>query len=98
MWHPAPAAAISSEHREVLEGWVQSGRTPQSIATRARIILKAAEGLPNRRIAAEAGASRPTVILWRKRFGEGGPQALTKIEEGRGRKPSIPKDKVAEVI
>ncbi len=42
--------------------------------------------------------SRPTVILWRRRFSQEGPPALTKIEGGRGRKPSIPAQKVAEVI
>ena len=93
-----PVVMIPDDQRELLERWVRSGSTPQSIATRARIILRAGEGTPNSRIAAALGVSRPTVILWRKRFGAGGPQALTKIAAGRGRKPSIASDKVAEVI
>ncbi len=98
MWHPAGAVAISEDDRRLLERWVRTGSTPQSIVTRARIILAAADGMSNRGIAAEVGVSRPTVILWRRRFLSGGPKALTKIEEGRGRKPSIPKEKIAQVI
>jgi transposase len=77
---------------------VRAGGTPQSIVTRARIILSGADGMSNSRIAAEVGVSRPTVILWRRRFSKDGPQALTKIEKGRGRKPSIPREKIAQVI
>ncbi len=90
--------AISEEHRELLERWVRSGSTPQRVASRARIILAAADGVPNSRIAAELVVSRPTVILWRRRFERDGPKALTKIEEGRGRKPSITSEKIAQVI
>ena len=98
MWHPAGAVAISEDDRALLQRWVRSGSTPQSVATRARIILVAADGVPNARIAAQVGVSRPTVILWRNRFATDGPVALTKIEQGRGRKPSIPVEKIAEVI
>jgi transposase len=98
VWHPALAVAISDEHRELLERWARSGSTPQSVAARARIILAAADGVPNSRIAAELGVSRPTVILWRRRFDKDGPKAFTKIEEGRGRKPTICPEKIAEVI
>ena len=98
VWHPARAVAISEEDQRLLERWVRSGSTPQSIVTRARIILAAASGLSNSGVAAEVGVSRPTVILWRRRFSQEGPTALTKIEGGRGRKPSIPAQKVAEVI
>jgi len=98
MWDPAAAVAISEQDRKALEGWVRSGSTPQSVALRARVILLAAEGGSNSRIASEVGVSRPTVILWRRRFAKGGPKALTKIGEGRGRKPSIPPEKIAEVI
>ncbi len=98
MWHPAGAVAISEGDRALLERWVRSGSTPQAVVSRVRIVLAAADGVPNSRIAAEVGVSRPTVILWRKRFSKDGPKALTKIEEGRGRKPSISQEKVAEVI
>jgi transposase len=68
------------------------------VATRAWIVLLAADGKSNSRIASELGVSRPTVILWRNRFAKDGPKALTKIKPGRGRKPSIPPMKIAEVV
>ena len=65
-----------------------------------RIILLANEGWSNTAIAEDLEVSRPTVILWRKRFEEGGPFALTKISPGRGRKhhPQIPAAKLKAVI
>ena len=38
------------------------------LAQRARIVLLAAEGLPNAEIARQVGVSRPTVIGWRDRY------------------------------
>ena len=54
---------------------MRAQNTPQSVALRARIVLLSADGLPNSRIAREVGVSRPTVILWRERFRQGGPDA-----------------------
>ena len=51
-------------------------------------------GLPNSRIAREVGVSRPTVILWRERFRQGGPDGLTKIAPGRGRPVTYNADRV----
>jgi transposase len=56
------------------------------------------EGKANRRIAEELQTSRPTVILWRKRFAEGGPTALTEEVPGRGRKPRISSAKVKQIV
>ena len=98
MWKPAAPVVLSDQQREVLERWVRAQRTPQSLVTRARIILCAAAGVSNRQIAREVGVSRPTVLLWRQRFATGGPAALTEIVPGRGRKPSIPAAKVKALV
>ena len=71
---------------------------PQSVALRARIVLLSADGLPNSRIAREVGVSRPTVILWRERFRQGGPDGLTKIAPGRGRPVTYNADRVKQII
>ena len=47
------------------------------IATRARIVLWAAEGRMKKDIAMLAGVSRPTVDFWIDRYGFGGVAALT---------------------
>ncbi len=50
----------------------RAGTTEQRTALRAKIILRAAEGIANVAIAAELGISVPTVGLWRTRFKERG--------------------------
>ncbi len=54
----------------------RSPKTYQKVALRARIILKAVAGEPNNAIAADLDVSRPTVILWRERFGEHGIEGI----------------------
>ena len=98
MWKPAEALRLSEEQRRVLAVWVRAHNTPQSVVRRSKIILAAAEGVSNSGIARGLGVTRPTVLLWRKRFAEGGPTALTEIEGGRGRKRSIAAEKVKEVV
>jgi transposase len=89
---------ISDEQRAVLERWVAAHSTPQSVAMRARIVLLASEGASNSEIARELRVSRPTVILWRKRFAVGGPRALTETKPGRGRKPTVSAAKIKAIV
>lgn len=98
MWSPAAPIAITPTQKEMLDLWVRSPSTPQGIAIRATIILLAAKGISNNRIASQLSVSRPTVNLWRGRFAEGGPEALTEIKEGRGRKPVIPGKKLEQIV
>jgi len=58
----------------------------------------AAEGISNNQIAAQLDVSRPTVILWRQRFTEGGPSGLTEVKQGRGRPPRISAKEVEQII
>ncbi len=74
--HPAPPLAVSESEVEVLRAMIRAGTTEQRLALRARIILRAAEGVPNVRVADELGVSVPTVILWRQRFKERGLDGL----------------------
>lgn len=56
------------------------------LARRARIVLLAADGVPNTVIAERAGASVPTVRQWRARYAAGGVAALTDLpRSGRPR-------------
>ena len=94
----AVRAEVSEGQRALLERWARAHGTPQSVATRARIVLMAADGQSNSAIARTLDVSRPTVILWRERFAAGGPQALCEVKEGRGRKRSISAAKVKEIV
>ncbi|MDP3061667.1 MAG: helix-turn-helix domain-containing protein, partial [Chloroflexota bacterium] len=98
MWNPANALLMSPDQRRTLEAWVRAQSTPRGVALRARIALLAADGLPNRRIAQEVGVSRSTVLLWRQRFQQGGPAALTKIAPGRGRPVTYTADRVKAIV
>lgn len=89
---------LSEQQRAVLERWAVAQKTPQSVALRARIVLAAAAGESNSEIARRLSVSRPTVILWRGRFAEGGAQALTETKPGRGRKPQISAAKVKQIV
>jgi transposase len=77
MWKPADVLPMTSEQKGTLEAWVRAGTTPQRIVLRARICLLAAEGKSNNAIADQLGTSRPTVLLWRRRFQEAGPSGLS---------------------
>ncbi len=59
-----------------LRSIVRAGTSEQRAVTRARIVLLAAEGLANTRIAKEVRVSLPTVLLWRSRFEEHGLDGL----------------------
>jgi transposase len=74
---PAPALVLRSGDRAVLEGWVRSSTVRAGAAKRARIVLIAADGVGNRRIAELVGASPTTVIAWRERYQQRGLAGLT---------------------
>lgn len=89
---------MTDEQRRILEAWVKAKNTPQGVALRAKIVLAAAGGMANNRISKDLGISRPTVLLWRGRFQEGGVDALTHIEPGRGRRPTYTAEQVTQVV
>lgn len=84
MNHAARKLKLSPQDREVLESWVSAHNTPQALAWRAQIVLLAAEGIANTRIAESVGVSVVTVREWRKRFESEGISALTQMQ-GRSR-------------
>jgi transposase len=51
---------------------VRARTTEQRLVQRARIVLRAAAGVPNRAIAAEVGVAPMTVLLWRDRYSRAG--------------------------
>ena len=91
---PLPFAAevsLTDEQREPLEKIARAASTPQSLAFRARIVLRAAEPdrPPNLQIAAELACSRHTVALWRDRFLQQGLPGLQDAPRS-GRPPRVP--------
>jgi len=68
---------MTEAQRKTLQAWVSARTSPQRTVLRARICLLAAEGMPNRLIAQNLKTSRPTVLQWRQRFEERGPEGLS---------------------
>jgi transposase len=94
MWKKADILPVSADQRLTLQTWIAAGTTPQRVVFRARIALLAAEGISNCKIAEQLRTSRPTVILWRRRFAVGGPAALVRDAAGRGRKRRVSPEQV----
>ncbi len=70
---PRPFAStieLTDELRDQLEAIARARSTPQALAFRCRIILRAAhnDDPSNQNIAAEMGCNRHTVGQWRERF------------------------------
>jgi transposase len=63
-----PPLVITDEERAELQRRVRAHTTPQRAAKRARIVLLAADGLPNRQIAPLVGMNEHTVAQWRRRY------------------------------
>jgi transposase len=74
----ASAIELQATVRAQLESLVRARSTPQSLAFRCRLILRAAgpDNPSNQDIAAELGCDRHTVGQWRERFVRQGLQGL----------------------
>jgi transposase len=62
------------------------------------VLLLAADGVSNSEISDVVGVSRPTILAWRAQFAEDGLVEFGAVAKGRGRKPSISAEKVAEIV
>ena len=98
MFAPARALAIDDNQRKRLRFLADSGKTPQKVALRARVILLASEGVPNNAIAARLGTTRPTVLLWRGRFAKQGVAGLLRDAPRPGRRKAVSPQVVKRVV
>jgi transposase len=98
MNHAAAALELAEGQRPVLEALVRSATAPHRDVMRARVLLLAADGVANTRIAGDVGVSVMTVRAWRERFAAEGLAKFAQVREGRGRKASIPSEKVDEIV
>jgi hypothetical protein len=71
MWMPRTSPfeiTLRKDERRILSERARKYTLPYFMVLRAKMILLAAEGLPNDMIAAQLGVGRDVVSLWRKRF------------------------------
>src|SRR5215208_6124681 len=88
---------LSLDERTYLERQVRRRRLALSLSERCRIILRCADGLASKAIAAELGVHEHTVGKWRRRFLRDRVDGL--LDETRpGRPRTIDDEQVAAVI
>lgn len=88
----AEALRLREGDRGRLEAILRASTVSAGVARRARVVLLAADGVPNTEIAERVGMSRPTVLKWRDRYTRAGIDALVDLPRP-GRKAEI--DEVA---
>ena len=93
-----PPMPLSDGQREVLGALAKSQVAAHRDVQRARALLLAADGLASTQIAARVEVSPATVKAWRDRFLRDGLTAFGGVRPGRGRKPSISPQQVAEIV
>ena len=85
----ASAIELDDAQREKLVKLADSNRSEVRLARRAGIVLLAAEGLDNHKIAELIGVGRIQVGRWRERYAQGGLKAIEQDFPRSGRKPKI---------
>ncbi|MBI3764597.1 MAG: helix-turn-helix domain-containing protein [Chloroflexi bacterium] len=84
---PAPQLMVSPAERAVLDRLVRAQTSERQLVQGAQIVISAAHGVANKRIAAELGVNLMTVLLWRRRF-EAGRLAGLRTSPRPGRAPT----------
>jgi hypothetical protein len=87
VWSPAPSLHLSSPEQAILEAVAASADIPARVRKRAQIILRAAGGVPNSRIAQSLSVTRAYVLYWRGRFLAHGIRGLWNLERVPPREP-----------
>ncbi len=97
MGRPTARLVLGDGERDYLERQVRRQRVARSMSERCRIILRCADGMPSKVVAAELGVHEHTVGKWRRRFLKDRVEGL--LDEARpGRPRTIDDDQVAAVI
>ena len=94
---PMAVLVLSDEERSYLEGQARRRRVARSFSDRCRMILRCADGLTNKAVAAEIGVHEHTVGKWRRRFLKARIEGLSD-EPRPGRPRTLTDDQVAKVV
>ena len=94
---PIAPMVLTAQERSYLERQARGRRVARSLSERCRIVLRCADGLANKAVAAELGLCESTVGKWRRRFVSERIDGL--LDEPRsGRPRTIADEAVAAVI
>lgn len=95
---PAKALSITGPERNKLVAISRHRATPQSVVLRLKIVLGAAEGMPNKALARQLSTTLPTVLLWRRRYKEAGLSGILQDQLRSGRPKRISEEKEAAIV
>jgi len=94
----ARSVILDPEQRRTLQQQARARSLPARVVERARIVLRAADGLQDKEIAAELGIQPEKAARWRNRFLDGGLPALKKDAPRPGRPRSITEAQVKSLV
>ncbi|MCA1733539.1 MAG: IS630 family transposase [Acidobacteria bacterium] len=94
----APAVVLTETERRELERLAKGRRVPVRVAFRAKIVLLAAEGKENLRIAEDLNTTPRAVGKWRSRYVTGGLEMILKDAPRGGRPSVVTPEKAAEIV
>jgi len=97
MARPITVLKVEAQERRVLERRVASSTSSKRDSLRAEIVLLRSKGIKVEEVARRLNVSVPCVSKWSKRFNQEGLDGL-QDKAGRGRKPSVPIEKVEQII
>lgn len=92
------ALTITDVQKAMLQAVARSHSEPHRKVVRAKALLLAAEGWANTRIAARLEVSPTSVKKWRERFASEGMSKFGQVRTGRGRRHTIPVEKVEAIV
>lgn len=95
--YPTDVLTVPAADVAELKRWLRSPTTKKAVAERARIVLLSTEGRSALEIGAQVGVHEMTVIRWRKRYREGGLDAL-KGKRPPGRPRTLSAEKAAKIL
>lgn len=89
---------LSKDQRQELDHLISRGKTSARVITRARILLKAADGANDEQIVDALGTSRATVERIRRRYATEGLDAAIKDKPQKGRPRALSSKQAAHLI
>jgi hypothetical protein len=93
----APRLSVSHRERKALKRMADSTSLPHRTVVQASALVLAADGVANGEIARQCSTPY-TVRRWRRKFEEGGLDAVGSIAAGRGRKPTISHETIDAIV
>ena len=97
MARPIVVLELSAGESAELQRRLRATTTSKRDHVRAEIVWLRAQGVKETEVASRLGISLPSVSKWSRRFAQFGMEGL-KDQPGRGRKASLPAEKVRQVI